>query len=307
MKRLLPWIAFGTAACACAQAQMAQQAARIPGPPADVSRQIVEQKQALVKRMLADSAAAKRIAASTDSAAGQRLAAANESYRKAAVSLAANDLTAANGHLDAATRLIGKARQLAPDPRARELEQRERYAQLLRSVESLRLYYQSHLRRAKGYPQDAVVSDAQIVRVTRLVDRAKDFASAGQIASANKALGEAESALTTSLGRALRARTVEYAKRFDTLAEEYDYELERNASYAELIPIALAEFAPAGDAVREVQQSLQANRVLREQAHRLAADKDHQAALAALRGGTALLQNALATAGLRVPQEQESR
>lgn len=303
MKRLLSWVALGTAICAGAQAQTAPEATRIPGPVVDISRLLVEQKQTLVKRMLSDPGAVKRIEANKDFAAWKYLTGANESYRRAASALAKEDLVAANRHLDEATRLIGKARQLAPDPRARELEQRGRYAQLLRSVESLRVYYQSHLRRAKGYAKEAAVGDAQIAKVTRLVDRAKDFASAGQIASANKALGEAESVLMTSMVRAVRDRTVEYAKRFANVAEEYDYELERNIGYAALIPIALAEFMPASEAVRDVQQSVEANRRLRDQANRLAANKDHQGALAALRGGTALLQGALATAGLRVPQE----
>ena len=303
MTRTLRWIALAVASYACAAAHGAPSEPKVPGPAVKTSRQLVEQKQALVKRVLSDSPAAKRIEASNNPAARKYLAGAQESYRKAVLSIRNNDIAGADRQLNAATWLMGEARRLVPDALARDVEQRARYAQILDAVESLRISYQRHLQRAQGQPPGAAVNDVQLVKAAQLVDTAKNLANSGQVAQANKALGDAEQALMTGLSRVLGSNTIEYAQRFETPAEEYAYELERNRSYADLIPIALAEFKPGSDAIGKIQYYVDANRQLREQAQRHTARKDHRSALAALRGGTAHLQSALAAAGLRVPQE----
>lgn len=302
MTRALRWLLLATASLACTAAP-AQREAKAPGPAAKVSRQLVEQKEAFVKRLLSDSPAVRRIEASNDAEARKYLAGAQESFTRAVLSIRNNDIAGADRQLNEATSLIGKARQLVPDPLTRDIEHRVRYVQVLESVESLRASYQRHLQRARGQPPGTPVDDAHLFKAAQLVDAAKSLANSERIAQANQALSEAERVLMVGLTWLLGTRTIEYAQRFETLAEEYAYELERNGGYAELVPIALTEFKPGSEAIREVQSLLDANRRLREQAQRHAAKKDHRAALAVLRRGTAQLQGALAVAGLRVPTE----
>lgn len=302
MTRMPQRIMLAAAFCACVATHAAQGETRVPGPAVKVSRQLVEQKEAFVKRVLSDSPAVRRIEAGNKAEARKYLAGAQESYAKAVLSIKNNDIAGADRQLNEATWLIGKARQLVPDDLTHSVAQRERYAQMLESVESLRISYQRHLQRTKGQPPGVAVSDAQLVKAAQLVDSAKSLANSGEVAPANKALSDAEKTLMVGLSRVLGVKTIEYAQRFETPAEEYAYELERNRSYADLIPIALAEFKPDSEAIREVQHSVDTNRRLREQAQRHAEKKEHRSALAALRGGTAHLQSALAAAGLRVPQ-----
>lgn len=303
MRSTLRWMVLAVAYGACAAAPAAQDEARVPSPAAKVSRQLVEQKEAFVKRLLSDSATARRIESGNNAEARKHLAAAQERYGKAVLSIRNNDIAGADRQLNEATWFIGKARQLVPDPLTRDVEHRARYAQMLDSVESLKVSYQRHLQRMQGGPPGAPVSDALLVKVAQLVDAAKGFANAKRVAQANKALSDAEQTLMVGLSRVLGAKTIEYAQHFATPAEEYAHELERNRSYGDLIPIALAEFKPGSEAIREVQNFTDANRKLREQAQQHAARNDHRSALAALRGGTARLQNALAAAGLRVPPD----
>ncbi len=305
MTRLLQWIVLGAASCACIVVHAAQGEVRVPSPSVTVSRQLVEQKQAFMKRLLSDSSAVKRIEAGNNAEARKYLADAQESYRKAVRSLKHNDFTGADRELNAATWFIGRARQLVPDPLTRNAEHGARYAQTLESVESLRTSYQRHVQRAKRQPPDAAVNDAQLGKAAQLVDSAKSLAHAEQIVQANQALGETERTLMVALSRVLGSKTIEYAQRFETLADEYAYELERNRSYADLVPIALAEFKPAGEAIREAESLVDTNRQLRERAQQHAAKKDHRSALTALRRGTGHLQSALAAAGLRVPPDQK--
>lgn len=304
MTRPLPWLAL--ALCACASGPLDAAEVRTPGPAVRASRQLIEQKLAFLKGALSDSPALRRIEAGDSAEARKLLAAAQENYRNAVLSFKNNDLAGADKQLNVATSLIGKARQLAPDATARNVEHRVRYAQMLESVESLRISYQRQLQRAKP-PRGEVEGDALLVNVVRLIDDAKGLAKAEQVARANQTLAEAERSLMTGISRALGSKTIEYAQRFDTPVDEYDYELDRNRSYAELIPIALSEFKPGVEAVREAQGFLNANRGLREQAQQRAAAKDYRAALAALRNGTTQLQKGLAAAGLRVPPDPKSQ
>jgi len=303
MKTMLRWSALAAFGCACAAASAAPGETKVQSPAANISRQLVEQKLELLKRVLSDSPAARRIEASGNAAAKKYLVSAQESHRNALLSIKNNDLSAADKQLNDATSLMGKARQLVPDPLTRTAEQRAHFAQMLDSVDSLRASYLGHMQRLR--PQGGGANDALLVKVAKLVDSARNLAQAEQLAPANKSLAEAERALMMGLGRVLGSKTVEYAQRFESPAEEYAYELERNRSYADLIPIAMDAFRPGVEAVREARHFVDGDRGLREQAQRYAAAKDYRAALTALRSGTTQLQSALASVGLRVPQEQQ--
>jgi hypothetical protein len=301
MKRLLRWFALAASSGACVAAFAAPAEAKTASPAASISRQLVEQKLDLMKRVLSDSPAARRIEASSNAAAKKYLASAQENYRSALSSIKNNDLLAADKQLNDATALMGKARHLVPDPLTRSAEQRAQFTQMLDSVESLRVSYQGQVQRAR--PQRGEADDALLAKAAKLVDRARNFAQAEQLALATKSLAEAQRALMIGLGRVLGSKTVEYAQRFESPAEEYAFELERNRSYADLIPIAMDAFRPGADAAREARHLVDGDRGLREQAQRHAAARDYRAALTALRSGTTQLQNALASVGLRVPQE----
>jgi len=304
MRRLLQRSALALTSCAYVAAFAAQGEANAQSPAVDASRQLVEQKVEFLKRVLSDSPSAKRIEASDNAAAKKFLASAQENYRSALVSIKNNDIAAADKQLNEATASVGKARQLVPDPHTQNFEYRVRYAQLLDSVESLRISYQRQLQRAKPQRTGTGANDALLTQVAQLVDSAKGLAQSEQVMQANKSLSEAERMLMVGMSRVLGSKTIEYAQRFESPAEEYAYELERNRSFADLIPIALDRFKAGGETVRETRKFTDANRGLREQAQRHADAKDYPAALTALRSGTTQLQSALAAAGLRVPQEQ---
>lgn len=299
MKSRVAWAGLAL----CVQAALGQGAmaaeVRASASTAGVTKQLVEQKEALVRRLLGDSPALRRVDASGNAEAKKNLVAAQDAYKKALAALKANDLNGADKQLNDATWMIGKARQLVPDPATRNIEHRVRYAQMVESVESLRATYQRHLQRGRI----PAANDAAMIKAAQLIDGAKNQANAEQLEQANRTLGEAEKLLMVNIGRVLGTRTIEYAQRFESLAEEYAFELDRNRSYAELIPVALAEFKPGSEAIRQVNYFVETNRQVREQAQQHAAKKNYKEALVALRGGTSYLQNALANAGLQVPQE----
>lgn len=291
----------GLALCALlgASQDVTAAEARAPASAVSVTKQLVEQKEGLVKRLLADSPAAKRVEGSGNAEARKHLAAAQDAYNKALAAIKANDLNSADKQLNEATWMLGKARQLVPDPVTRNIEHRVRYAQMVESVESLKATYQRHLQRGRIN----AAADAQMIKAVQLIDSAKNQANAEQLEQANRTLGEAEKLLMVNIGRVLGTRTIEYAQRFESPTEEYGFELDRNRSYGELIPIALAEFKPSSEAIRQVNYFVETNRQMREQAQQHAAKKNYREALVAIRGGTGYLQSALGAAGLHVPQD----
>ncbi|MFZ5510773.1 MAG: hypothetical protein ACOZCP_12040 [Pseudomonadota bacterium] len=265
-------------------------------PPAEQS---LAQREQLVRKLLSDSA--ERIGAAASEAARERLAAARQYYQQALVGLQASDFTGAEQNLNAAMAAVAEARRLVAEPQRRHIEQRARYSQLLAWIDSLAGSYRRHLARLKGATGDGALERAEVQ-----VRQAIALADAGRLEEANGLLAGAEQTLAVALNRVLGSATLHYANRFDTPAEEFQHEWERNRGYDELVPLALAELKPGPEAREQVQRYVEENRVLREQARQAADGKDFDAALRHIRTGTEALQRALRAAGLVMPTEAKA-
>ena len=278
----------------------AAEAGRASAPSvAAPTRQLVEQKQAFVNRLLGDSPAITRIARSGNAQAQQFLSGAREQNAKAVAVLQSGDIGAADAAFNDAIWMIGKALQLVPDPRSRAVEQRVRYAQLLASIESLQGSYRTHL----SHLRRAEKEDGAWTTVSRLVEQAKALAATEQVGEANRTLLQAEHDLLAAFGKVLSATTIDYTLHFSDAADEYRFEFDRNRSYSDLVPLAVAELKPSQDATKLIGRYVESNLAMRSMAQQQAAGKNYPEALKNLRAGTAYLQRALLAAGLVVPQE----
>lgn len=306
INRAVNWLAAAAMCGAVIAEAQAQGAARIAGPATQVSRQLIEQKESLVKSFLGDSQTVGKIAASDKAEARSRLAGARDRHARAVTAMSRGDLAGADRLLDEATRLFGEARRLVAEESVRQAELKARYTQTLESVEALRESYRRHLNRIGESSALATSLRGQFARASVLSERAKTLFASGKMPQAIDALGRAEKALLAGFSRVLGSRRIEYSQRFETPAEEFAFELDRNRSYEALIPIAIAEFRPASAAIREVQRSIDANHRLLEEAVAHATQNNYAVALKSVRSGTAQLHNALAVAGLRVPEDQKA-
>ena len=104
------------------------------------------------------------------------------------------------------------------------------------------------------------------------------------------------------MNRVLASETIVYNATFATAAEEYGYELARNRSYEELVPIALAQLNSSRETAALSEQFVRQSRTLRDTARQQAADGNQQAAVRTMQEATGQLQKALRIAGLTVPQ-----
>lgn len=271
--------------------------------PAGADRRKLDQKEALVRRLIFDSPAEQRIAASGHAQARDELEKARAMHARARALADAGDLREAETELNAAMWAIGRARQLVPDPMARALEARVRYASLLRSVDTLAASYERHLGRSRGAAPGTPVADPTLDAARARIDEAKSQANSEHVAAAVSSLEKAERELLTGLNKVLGAATLDYSLRFETPAQEYAWELERNRAFQELVPVALNELKPRREAVGLVDRYVASNAKHLETARQQAAAQQIRQAIDTIRTGTTYLQAALSAAGLVLPKD----
>ena len=265
--------------------------------------QSLRQRQALINTLLGDSPAAHRIETSQNAEAKRHYAQAKDLSAQAAAAAAAGEFAQAEKLLNESMWQIGRARQLVPDNIARAIGSRVRYAQLQSSIDSLLASYRRHGERCGRDESAKQHFEQDMAQVQAQVDKARDHATAEHMVDAVRALERAEQVLLRGLNRVLGAATLDYAQSFETPAQEYTFELERNRSYRELVPVALDELKPSPDARSLIERYVEQNRLALQDSGRQAERGDHAAALKALLAGTGALQRALSAAGLVMPQE----
>lgn len=288
------------AACALAALSGAIAAGQSPAAP---ERRAFDQKEALVRRLVFDSPAEQRIMGSGNEEARSQFTRARAQHARALALAESGSLKEAEAELNAAMWAVGKARQLVPDAAARAVDQRVRYASLARTVQTLEGSYETNLARARGLARGTPVTDPRLDAARALVEEAKAHASAERDAQAVVSLERAERELMAGLNTLLGSATLQYATKFDSPADEYAWELERNRSYRDLVPVALAELKPRREAVALVERYVATNRKHVQDAEGLAGAKNFTAAIDTLKSGTTFLQAALAAAGLVMPKD----
>ncbi|TXT27234.1 MAG: hypothetical protein FD134_140 [Gallionellaceae bacterium] len=289
-------IFLGVAQIALAQTPAPQGAGGVPAG--------LVQKQAFARSLVEDAAVAERIKASQDTEALRLFALAKENYASAIASVKGGDYANAEQQFNDAMSAMGKARRLAPDAAALAAKQRAEYAEKLQSVEGLEKSYRSYLKNAGRKPGAAgsETDESASLGISRLLEAAKRHAAENRPGDALRALDKAEQVMRSALNRVLGSTTLDYAMKFETPAEEFAFELERNRSYVELVPVAIAEYKPKEESRQIIEVLVNQSREAVEQARGYAAQKDYQRALASVRSGTEYLMNALGVAGLVVPQ-----
>lgn len=266
------------------------------------------QKQAFARSLIEDAPAAERIQASQDTEALRLFALAKDSYSSALAALKDGNFASAEKQLNDAMSAMGKARRQVPDAAALAIKQRAEYKEKLESVESLEKSYLSYLKNAgrKSGATDKETEESASLGISRLMEAARKHAAEGQPGDALRTLGKAEQVMRSAMNRVLGSTQLEYTMKFETPAEEYAFELERNRSYLELIPVAIAELKPTDEAKKKVEDLVERNRVALEQSREYVGQKDYRRALASVHTGTGYLQLALTVAGLVVPQEPKA-
>jgi hypothetical protein len=268
--------------------------------PAASSQVTLESKTRLVKLLLAQSPAVQRIPQSDNAQAKKKLADAQALYAKAASEAGAGHADAAIKLLDQALLDIVSASRMVPDPAQLASQERARYAGLAEATRTFLALHKSLSARTskKGGALD-------LPKINAMVEKAEGLAAGGNHQEANALLNNVYKMVVGALSNMLMAETIVYDQKFEAPADEFNYELARNRSYEELIPLALTQLNPPRETAVLSEKYVQQSRALRDAAQKQAAGGDYAAALKTIQDATGQLQRSLRVAGVIVPQSPE--
>jgi hypothetical protein len=262
------------------------------------SRAQLEQKIRLTAALISDSPAAQRITASGNANAVTHLDEGRVHHALAEELLARGDLAGARHAADEALRHIGMARRMVPDAPARLAAAQQRNQQLLGSIERL---MQAWRARADSQPPD---DGSDLTAAMGLIGRARQLAEDKRFDEANQSLAQAEKHVLAGMNRTLHAATLDYTLRSSDPAEEFQHELARHRGLVELLPLAVRDLKPQGDAMALIERYGDTSNTLQLQALQKFQAGETAQALTQLRNATLYVQRALLAAGLVAPPAQ---
>ncbi|HEX22436.1 MAG TPA: hypothetical protein ENH21_03295 [Chromatiales bacterium] len=261
-----------------------------------VSEAKVKQKLMFADMMI-NGKGAKRVLASNNGEAKRLLASAKKDLAASREKLLAGALPEALTLADQVVKGVGAASKMVPSEDViAQLSQR--HDELLHEIEDFEASYDSNYARmakAGGVPKDIGYDKA---RVASLKAEAQSLASKGDYAKANAKLEQAQAIVTRGLHKMLDSKTLVYELKFDSPADEYEYELKRFTGYEELIPVAVEMKKPAAGALKLMDSFLDKARKRRDEAKAKATEGDYGAALGMLQQATKTVRRALRMVGV---------
>jgi len=268
-----------------------------PGATSVPTRRYVEQKLAMANQMLYKSAGSKRIDEPSDDsthvAAKGILDEARVYLDSAKIALETNSLVEADDLAGEAMRRAGIAFRLLPDVAKQAEQQRLRYARLL---DELKTFLDSKLVTA------ASASPPELGQIRDAMGKAKALADKNRYDDATQILVKARDNVNTAIGKLMVSRTISYEIKFDSPKEEYEYELHRHQSIADLMPLAIADYKPSKATLSEIEEIVKKAKSLQDASEKEAAGGDYPAAMKTLKQATYEIYNAMELAGLVVPR-----
>ncbi|WP_210398051.1 hypothetical protein [Motiliproteus sediminis] len=202
-----------------------------PSDYSNESRELLQQKLALMQRMLENSASARRIDNGDSSLAKERLAHARDHVAVAQQAMDARRFDAVREKLEQAMQFYSAASGSVADAIDRGDAQRTRFNELSVSIESFRLYVQ----RAMVKSEDDNPLDAD--QLSSLLQLAGNLGQHENYGEANEVLNEAYMLTITAVSALKGGTTIVYSQDFDTPEQEYLYELERYKGLLQLFDL----------------------------------------------------------------------
>lgn len=257
--------------------------------------QAVRMKVELLGKLVNESAAAKRVAGSSDAEARELLENAADAWRRSAAALESGQLRVAGRDAERGLADLADASRRVKDAQREQRLARERYDSLRKRVLSFSEAFSRVLEEKPGEPANRWLDQS---KVSRLLDEAEALAREDDHESANLRLEQAANAVETALSEARHQETLLHKLTFETLEDEYNYELQRNDSYALLVDLLGRKSQQAGNRLQNLQRMLGENQTLREDAQDLYERGEVDAAILALEEATQRLARTLRASGV---------
>lgn len=270
--------------------------AGVAAKAAAVTESKVKQKLMFAEMMIGGQGA-KRVLASQNDEAKQLLASAKQKLKEGREKSQMGALPEALALANQSLKTLNEATKLVPGEE--EMAQlAEAYKTLLAEINDYQKSYSDNVKRMEktgGVADDARIDEKQFAAT---LVKAKTLAEKKDYVHANKLLQQAQREITGALHKMLDSKTIVYDLKFETAADEYEYELKRFAGYEELIPVAIEAKKPAAGAIKLMESFLSKARSRRDEAVAKAEAGDYPTAISMLLQATKTVRRALRMVGV---------
>lgn len=261
-----------------------------------VTESKVKQKL-MFAEMMAGAQGAKRVLSSQNDEAKQMVVGAKQLVKDARTKSMVGALPEALDMANQALKMLSEATRLVPGEE--ELaELAENYKNMLAEIQDYQKSYRNNVKSLEK--KDGL--DASIKydekKFAQTLAAAASFAQQKNYVHANKLLEQAQTTVTVALHKMLDSKTLVYDLKFETAADEYEYEVKRFMSYEELIPIAIEAKKPAAGAVKLMESFLVKARKRRDEAQGKADAGDYPSAIGMMLQATKTVRRALRMVGV---------
>lgn len=248
----------------------------------------------LLDWLVNDSPVSKRIEASGDDEAKQQLQRSREMWEQAVEHNEEGEYELAEGHINQGLVLMTRlSRKVKDEDRVRQARI-ELYKQVKGHVD---MFVVAFDRVAEEKGEDHVRGMLDRDELDEIMTKAESAYEDGELAMANHLMRQAADIVDNALSDARHKDVLLHELTFESLEEEYAYEINRNESYVKLIDLMQKKSAPSQASTAYVQKLIEENAKLREQADVLVSEGNLEQGISVMESGTDKLSRALRMSG----------
>lgn len=240
------------------------------------------------------SPAAKRIEVSGDDEAKQQLKRAKDMWEQAVEHSEREEYELAEVHIETGLKLMTKVSRKFKDQEKERHARIELYKQVKGHVE---MFVTAFDRIAAEEGKDHIHSMLDRNELDTLMSSAQSNFDDGDLVMANHLMRQAADMVDSALSDARHEDVLLHELSFESLQEEYQYEIDRNDSYVKLIDLMQEKTVPSQASASYVARLVEQNAELRKEADALAKKGDYEKSIEVLEKGTDKLSRALRVSG----------
>lgn len=250
-----------------------------------------------ISKLLHESSGARQVINGSNSESKQKRQQALELYQQASEKFINGAHDDAAKLLIQSTRLMFEAIKLATPVSLTENKNIEYYAQRKQSVIALR----DAFNRISDENNETEIKAKVIKQLEQIIIRAEQLLAEGDNTTARIEIDKAYHLLKVTIESIRSGQTLVRSLLFESLEEEYHYEVDRNDTHSMLI-ILLVEEKEKSDYTREqINKFVEQAKLLRQQADAYAGDGAYEVAIGLMEQSTKQLIRAIRSAGIYIP------
>ena len=248
----------------------------------------------LLDWLVNDSPVTKRIEISNDARAKQQLQRSQEMWEQAVEHNEKGEYDLAEGHINQGLKLMTElSRKVRDEDRVREARV-DLYKQVKRHVD---MFVVAFDRVAEEKGENQVKDSLDRDQLDKITSKAEMAYENDELVLANHLIRQAADMVDVALSDARHEDVLLHELTFESLEEEYAYEIDRNESYIQLIDLMQKKTAPSQASADYVQKMIDENTKLRQQADVLVSQGNIEQGILVLENGTDKLSRALRLSG----------